>query len=70
MTSERSLRMITSDKQIQFTTESPLQGKFSAFALFVHEYSFQIYCLGNSFMQNFVTLQFQNQAWWWNLLIS
>ena len=44
-------------------------GLFSAFALFVREYSFQIYYLGNSFMQNFVTLQFQNQAWWWNLLI-
>ena len=44
-------------------------GLFSVFALFVREYSFQIYYLGNSFMQNFVTLQFQNQAWWWNLLI-
>ena len=55
MISERSLRMITSDEQIQFTTESPLQGKYAAFALFVREYSFQIYCLGNSLKQNFVT---------------
>ena len=64
MISERSLRVITSVEQIQFTTKSPLERKLSAFALFVREYSFQIYCLGNLFMQNFATLQFPNQARW------
>ena len=52
-----------------FTTKLLLQGKFSAFALVVRGYSFQICCFGNSFRQNVATLQFQNQVWWWNLFI-
>ena len=32
--------------------------------LFVRGYSFQLYCLGNSFVQNFTALQFQNDTWW------
>ena len=40
-------------RRANFTTKICLQGKFSEFALFVRGYSFQIYCLRNSFMQNF-----------------
>ena len=31
--------------------------------------AFHLYCLWNSFMQNFATLYFQNEAWRWNLLL-
>ena len=43
-------------------TELHLQTTFSAFALFVHGYSFQLHCCQNSFTQNFANLQFQNEA--------
>ena len=36
-------------RRANFTTKPRLQGKFSAFALFVRGYSFQIYCLGTFF---------------------
>ena len=32
--------------------------------LFERGYSFQLYCLGNLFVQNFTTLQFENDTWW------
>ena len=50
-------------RRANFTTKPRLQGEFSAFALFVRGYSFQIYCLGNSFVQSLATLQFQTEAW-------
>ena len=65
---EWPLCMITSDKQISPPT-LVCKHIFFAFALFVRSYSFQFYWLGNSFVQNFATLQFQNEAWWWNLLV-
>ena len=46
-----------------------LKAKLFAFALFGREYSFQLFCLGNSFMQDLQTFQLQNEAWWWNLLV-
>ena len=42
-------------RQANFNTKPHLQGKFSALALFVCGYSFQIYYLRDSFMQNFTT---------------
>ena len=50
-------------------TSRHLKEQFFAFALAVLGYSIQRYCLGNIFMQNFATWQFQNEAWWWNLLV-
>ena len=38
-------------RRANFTTKPHLQGKYSALALFVHGYSFQSCCLGNSFTQ-------------------
>ena len=38
--------------------------KFFAFALFVHGYSFHLYCLGNSFIQNLTNLLACEQAFW------
>ena len=32
-------------------------------------YSFQFYRLENSFRQNVTTLKFQNETWWWNVLV-
>ena len=51
------------DGRANFTTKPRLQGEFSAFVLFVRGYYFQIYGLGNSFVQSLATLQFQNEAW-------
>ena len=48
-------------RRANFTTKPRLQGKFFAFALFLRGYSFQIYCLGHSFMQNLATLQFKTR---------
>ena len=65
---EWPLCMITSDKQIS-PPSLVCKHNFFAFALFVRAYSFQFYWFGNSFMQSFATLQFQNEVWWWNLLV-
>ena len=54
--------MITSDEQI---SPPSLVCKENS----LHLDSLCVYCLGNSFMPNVATLQFQNEAWWWNLLI-
>ena len=51
------------------TTKPRLQGKFSAFALFVCGYSFQIYCLGTFFYAKLRNSTIGNEAWWRNLLI-
>ena len=56
-------------RRANFTTKPRLQGKFSAFALFVHGYSFQIYCLGPFFYAKLRNFTIQNEAWWRNLLI-
>ena len=60
----------THDYIIRANFTSPhLKEQFFAFALVVLGYSIQLYCLKNIFLQNFATWQFQNEAWWWNLLI-
>ena len=51
-------------RRANFTTKPRLKAKFFAFALFMRGYSFQLYCPGNSFMQNFATLYFENETWW------
>ena len=51
-------------RRVNFTTKPRLKAKFFAFALFMRGYSFQLYCPGNSFMQNFATLYFENETWW------
>ena len=56
-------------RRANFTTKPRLKAKFFAFALFMRGYSFQLHCPGNSFMQNFATLYFENETWWWNLLV-
>ena len=48
-------------RRANFTTKPRLRGIFSAFALFVHGYSFKFTALGHSFMQNFATLQFKTR---------
>ena len=40
-------------RRVNFTNKPRLWTKFFAFALFVRGYSFQLYCLGNSFLWNF-----------------
>jgi len=50
--------------EANFTTMPHLKEKLFAFALVVLGYSIQLYYLGNIFMQNFATSQFQNKAWW------
>ena len=56
-------------RRTNFTTKPRLQGKFSAFALFVRGYSFQIYCVGTFFYAKLRNFTIQNEAWWRNLLI-
>ena len=56
-------------RRANFTTKPRLQGKFSAFALFVRGYSFQIYYLGPFFYAKLRNFTIQNEAWWRNLLI-
>ena len=58
-------------RQAHFTTKAHFTAKFFAFALFVHGYSFQLTALSsNSFhMQNFPFYNYNNKAWWWNLLV-
>ena len=51
-------------RRANFTTKPRLKAKFFAFALFMRGYSLQLYCPGNSFMQNFATLYFENETWW------
>ena len=51
-------------RRANFTTKPRLKAKFFAFALFMRGYSFQLYYPGNSFMQNFATLCFENETWW------
>ena len=40
-------------RRVNFTNKPRLWTKFFAFARFVRGYSFQLYCLGNSFLWNF-----------------
>ena len=47
-----------------FTTTPCLKEKIVTFALVVLGYSIQLYCLGNLFVLNLATLQFQNKVWW------
>ena len=56
-------------RRANFTTKPRLQGKFSAFTLFVRGYSFQIYCLGTFFYAKLRNFTIQNEAWWRNSLI-
>ena len=49
-------------RRANFTTKPRLQGKFSAFALFVRGYSFQIYCLGPFFYAKLRNFTIQNEA--------
>ena len=50
-------------RRANFTTKPRLQGKFSAFALFVRGYSFQIYCIGTFFYAKLHNFTIENEAW-------
>ena len=51
------------------TSKFHLKAKLFTFALFGPKYCFQLFCLGNSYMQNVASFQLQKEAWWWNLLV-
>ena len=53
-----------SDATSKFHHQASFVSKLFSCALFMRGYSFQLDCIGNSFMQNFATFYFENETWW------